>query len=124
MGPFRFEDGRHSRSDRSDGATAVFPGGVSRVEAALWAVVVGVMVLDIALTVYGLSAGFVEANPVIRRVLEVLGIGGLFLAKGIALSIALAVRARFPRFALVPPLGLALPWAAAVGINLAVLTAG
>jgi hypothetical protein len=58
-----------------------------------------------------------------RHALEVLGIGALFLGLAFALTVALAVRARWPDYAIVVPLALAIPWVVAVGINASLLHA-
>jgi hypothetical protein len=117
MVPFRLADGRLTDGDGSDTALASVLGGMSTTERFLWAVVAVAMVLDIVLTAYRLSLGFVERNPVMRYALELFGIGALVLGKAFAVTVALAVRARWPQFAVVVPLALAIPWVLAVGIN-------
>jgi hypothetical protein len=90
-------------------------------EAALWLVVLVAMVLDIATTAYGLSVGLVERNPVVRAALDAFGVAALAAIKVGALALALACRRAWPASALVVPLGLAIPWSLAVGINLALI---
>jgi len=102
-------------------AETLAPGGVSRLERALWCVVVVALVADVGLTAYGLSLGLVERNPIMRQALDVFGIAALAIGKGFALAVGLAVRARWPEYATVVPLGLALPWLVAAGINAALL---
>ena len=94
---------------------------MSDLERALWLVVLGALVLDIATTAYGLSIGLVEQNPVVRQALEAFGFAALVVAKGGAVTIAVAARFAYPKCALVAPLGLAVPWVLAVGVNLAVI---
>lgn len=106
--------------DPEEGVAAVFV-RTSDLELALWAVVVGALLLDIATTAYGLSVGLVERNPVIRHALESFGLAALAVAKAGAVAFALAVRYAWPECALVVPLGLAVPWLLAAGINIAVI---
>jgi len=94
---------------------------VSDLELALWVVVCSALVLDVGLTMYGLSNGFVERNPVMRQALDTIGIAALFVAKFAALGIALGFRVTWPEYALVAPLGLAVPWTLAAAYNAALL---
>lgn len=103
-----------------DGIGAVL-GHVSDLELALWGVVVGALVLDVATTTYGLSVGLVERNPAMRLALDSFGLVSLVVAKTGAVAFALAVRYVWPECALVVPLGLAVPWLFATGINIAVI---
>ncbi|MEF8878481.1 MAG: hypothetical protein V5A60_17325 [Haloarculaceae archaeon] len=92
------------------------------VEAVLWAVALVAMLLDVGLTDYGLAMGLSEVNPIGRMALSALGSVGLLVAKLPVLGIALVGWWLLPdaeRWAV--PLGLALPWGAAVVLNLSVL---
>lgn len=104
-----------------DDSVAAAVGQASDLELALWAVVVGALVLDIATTTYGLSVGLVERNPAMRLALDSFGLVSLVVAKAGAVAFALAVRYAWPECALIAPLGLAVPWLLATGINLAVI---
>lgn len=95
---------------------------VPSAEHALWTVAVVAMLLDVGLTGYGLSAGLSEVNPIGRMALAALGPPGLLLAKLPVLALALAGWRVLPdteRWAV--PVGLALPWSAAVVLNLSVI---
>jgi hypothetical protein len=80
------------------------------------------MLLDVALTDYGLAVGLSEVNPLGRLALAAFGSGGLLLAKPPVLALALVAWRLLPdaeRWAV--PLGLAAPWGIAVVLNLSVL---
>jgi len=96
-------------------------GSVSDLELLLWFVVGSALVLDVGLTAYGLSNGFVERNPVMRQALDTIGIAALFVAKFAALGIAVGFRVTWPEYALVAPLGLAVPWTLAALYNAVLL---
>jgi|GEM_PF-541772 len=106
--------------DADDGIVAVF-GTVTHLELVLWVVVLGAAAMDIVITTYGLSAGFVERNPAMRLALEALGPAALVLAKAAAVGFALVVRYVWPQSALLVPVALAVPWLLATGISLAVI---
>jgi hypothetical protein len=93
----------------------------SDLELALWVLVFWTLVLDIGLTVYGLSVGLVERNPVMRHALDAVGLTALLVAKAAAVAIALGFRMAWPEYAIVAPLGLAVPWALAVVYNATLL---
>jgi len=95
--------------------------GVSDVELVIWTVALVALVLDTALTLYGLSIGLVERNPVVRAGLDAHGPVVLLVAKVAAVAVALAFRVSWPRLGLLAPLSLAVPWCLAVGINVAVI---
>jgi len=97
------------------------PGSVSDLELLLWVLVCWALVLDIVLTAYGLSIGLVERNPLMRQALDVFGLAALGLAKAGAVGIALVFRFLWPEYAIVAPLGLAVPWVLAVVFNAALL---
>lgn len=95
----------------------------SRLEYALWGVVLLAMALDIALTAYGLSIGLVERNPIVRVVIDSFGIAVMAVVKLIALAIGVGFRLAVPRYGLVAPAGLAVPWVVAVINNAALILA-
>ncbi|MFC7139550.1 DUF5658 family protein [Halosimplex aquaticum] len=96
-------------------------GSVSDLELLLWVLVCWALVLDIVLTAYGLSVGLVERNPLMRQALDAFGLSALALAKAAAVAVALVFRALWPEYALVAPIGLAIPWVLAVVFNAALL---
>ena len=96
-------------------------GPVSDLELVLWLLVCWTVVLDIGLTAYGLSVGLVERNPVIRHALDAVGLAALVAAKGVALAVAVVFRIVWPEYALVAPLGLAIPWVLVVVYNVTLL---
>ncbi|MFB6139885.1 MAG: DUF5658 family protein [Halosimplex sp.] len=97
------------------------PGSVSDLELLLWVLVCWALVMDIVLTAYGLSIGLVERNPLMRQALDLFGIAALGFAKAAAVAVALVFRVLWPEYALLAPLGLAVPWTVAVAINAALL---
>lgn len=92
-------------------------------ERPLWALALLSLALDALLTAYGLGLGLVESNPVARRLIGAVGLAGaMLLLKGAALSVGWLAWRFLPRpHRIAAPLGLALPWTAAVGINLVVI---
>ncbi|WP_123538830.1 DUF5658 family protein [Halosimplex salinum] len=96
-------------------------GSVSDLELVLWVFVCWALVLDIVLTAYGLSIGLVERNPLMRQALDVFGLMALGLAKAAAVAVALGFRTLWPEYAIVAPLGLAIPWTLAVVFNAALI---
>ena len=123
MHPFAFDwrpiDGRDAGPDDGDDSGAV--AGVSSLELGLWLVVFAALVLDVATTAYGLSIGLVERNPLVREGIDSVGLVALPVLKLAAVGVALACRRVWPAYAVVVPLGLAIPWSLAVGINLALI---
>lgn len=105
--------------DADDGVASF--ASVSSVELGLWLVVLVAMLLDIATTAYGLSNGLVERNPFVRGALDTFGLAVLPVLKLGAVALALACRRAWPVCAHVVPLGLAVPWSLAAGINLALI---
>ena len=91
-------------------------------ERELWFVVVAAMLVDVTLTVHGLSIGLTEANPIARAAIDSAGVLGLYGLKAGALAVGgccrLVVR---DRYGFVVPVGLGLPSAAAVLINSAII---
>lgn len=85
----------------------------------LWLVVLGVMVADVALTMYGLSAGLVERNPIALFGIEAVGYAVLAYLKVPAIVLGLAGWVFLSECARrLNLIGLAIPWAAASVINL------
>ena len=92
-------------------------------EGHLWALAVAVAAADVALTYWGLQVGLAEGNPVVAALLSHVGILALVALKGALLGLAAGCRWACPRWGPWLPLGLALPWLAAVAINLTWLLA-
>lgn len=93
------------------------------IERQLWVVAVLVAAMDVVLTAWGLQAGLAEGNPVVAALLAEVGIVALAGLKGALLGLAAACRWARPAWGPWLPLGLALPWLAAVAINLSLLAA-
>lgn len=92
-------------------------------ERLIWTVVVVATLLDLSSTIYGLSQGLPEANPVARSAFERYGAVGLGGLKLLALSLAYAVWWLLPRDrAPLLPAALAVPWVGAVCVNLVALS--
>ncbi|GAB3316558.1 hypothetical protein EI982_03925 [Haloplanus rallus] len=90
----------------------------------LWALALGALTLDAALTVVGLRLGLTELNPVAAGLIADVGaLPALVALKGGAVGVGLAGRAVLPaEYRGLVPAGLALPWTVAVVVNL--LTVG
>ena len=94
-------------------------GGFSRRERLLWAVVAVALVGDLLTTYYGLRMGLTESNPVARTAMERFGFLAMVGLKLFAVGVGLCCRRLLPaRHAILVPAGLAVPWLAAVVINL------
>jgi hypothetical protein len=91
------------------------------VERQLWLVAVLLAGLDVALTHWGLQVGLAEGNPLVSALLAEVGIVALAGMKGALLGLAAACRWVRPRWGPWLPLGLSLPWLAAVAVNLTLL---
>jgi hypothetical protein len=92
------------------------------VERELWLLVVGAMLVDVTLTVHGLTLGLAEQNPIARHALESFGVLGLYGLKATALGMGGCCRLLVRnRYAPVIPLGLAVPSLAAAVVNTAVI---
>jgi hypothetical protein len=92
------------------------------IERELWAVVVVMLLADVWLTHVGIEHGLREGNPAVRALIEMFGIGALAALKGTVLGLAGLVAEAVPAWQTpVIPLGLALPWLAAVLVNGALL---
>jgi hypothetical protein len=88
-------------------------------DAWLWGFVAVALVLDVALTYYGLAAGLQEGNPLARSLFERYGVlPSMLLLKGAVVCVALLAYVSLPeRYQPVVPLGIALPWFVASLIN-------
>jgi len=92
------------------------------VERELWLLVGMVLVVDVWLTHTGLQFGLQEGNPVMRVAIDAFGIAVLAGVKLLVLGLAGAMRWAFDgQRGVVVPLGLAVPWLAAVLVNGALL---
>lgn len=98
---------------------------LGRHERLLWGLVVMGVVLDGALTVYGLQQGLVEGNPVVRSAMAQFGqVGGILVVKGVAVCCALAIREAVERnLAPIVPVVVGVLWVAAGVVNLASIVA-
>lgn len=96
---------------------------LARRERALWTLLVLALVADVVSTVLGLRLGHAEGNPVIASVLADAGVLGFFGVKTAVLGAAAGVRLALPQFRVAIPLGLALPWLLAAGLNATLLLA-
>jgi hypothetical protein len=79
--------------------------------------VVLTLVLDVYLTYEGLQHGYAEGNPVMGTLIEEAGFVALGAAKAGVLGVAVLYRSLRPEYAIVIPLGVALPWLSAVAVN-------
>ena len=94
-------------------------GGIER---ELWLVVDVMLVADVWLTYVGIQHGLREGNPAARILIEAFGIGALAVLKAAVVGVAGVVAELVPAWQTpVIPLGLALPWLAAVLVNGALL---
>ncbi|GGK64919.1 MULTISPECIES: DUF5658 family protein [Haloarcula] len=92
------------------------------VERELWLVVAVTLIIDVWLTHVGLQHGLQEGNPLMRAAIETFGIAVLGLTKVGVLGLAGLTRQLLSdQRGVVVPLGLALPWVAAVVINATLL---
>ncbi|WP_290817350.1 DUF5658 family protein [Halovivax sp.] len=88
-------------------------------ERALWGLVAFSLVGDIVTTFVGLHIGLAESNPIARTAIEGWGVLGMIALKAGAVAIALACRPLVDRaYRPIIPAALAIPWTAAVLINL------
>ncbi len=94
-------------------------GGIER---ELWLVVVVMLVADVWLTHMGIEHGLREGNPAVRALIEAFGVAALAAVKGSVLGLAVLVAEAIPAWQTpIIPLGLGLPWLAAVLVNGALL---
>lgn len=90
----------------------------------LWVLTAAVVVGDLLSTVHGLSIGLREQNPVVADVLANHGFAGLVALKVLVLGWAVvAWRALSRRYGVAALVGLVLPQATAVVVNLATILA-
>ena len=90
----------------------------TRLERALWWLVGFSLVGDIVTTFVGLHLGLAESNPIARSAIDGWGVIGMIALKAGAVSVALFCR-RFVEAPYQPivPAALAIPWTAAVLVN-------
>jgi hypothetical protein len=91
------------------------------VEPALWLIALSTLTIDVYLTYHGLQAGLAEGNPVMASAIHGAGFAMLGLAKAVALGTAGLLRASMREHGAVVPLGLSIPWLAAVLVNAVLL---
>jgi hypothetical protein len=92
------------------------------VEAALWGLVLGALVLDAHTTTTGLERGFVESNPAMRAVFAVFGVSAIWQLKTLVVAVAVGCVVLLPREdRLFVPVVLGLPWAFAALSNVGLL---
>ncbi|WP_254543564.1 DUF5658 family protein [Halomarina pelagica] len=107
---------RHGWNDRSPLSVA------ARHERAFWGLAATAMLLDVALTHYGLRLGLVEMNPIASQVIAQYGLPGMVGMKSFGFGVALFGRqVVHRRYAALVPLALALPWLVAVCINVVMI---
>ncbi len=87
-------------------------------ERELWFVVLFALAADIVLTYFGLQQGLTELNPVARTAIESIGAWTMVPLKAAAVGVALSCRPLLPdEYTGLVPVGLAVPWLVASGIN-------
>lgn len=87
-------------------------------ERELWILVVGMLLVDFGLTVYGFQLGLVERNPIALALLSTFGVPGLLALKGGALAIAAILRPLLPdEYGALVPLALTISWSYAIIVN-------
>lgn len=91
------------------------------VEGELWVLAIATAALDVYLTYWGLQVGLTEGNPIVARLIDVVGIAALVALKIGVFGLAGLARWRQPIWGPWISLGLTLPWLAAAGINGALL---
>lgn len=91
-------------------------------ERELWFVVFAAMLVDVTLTVHGLTLGLTELNPIARAAIDAAGVLGLYALKAAALFVGGCCRLVVDdRYGVVVPVGLAVPSLAAVLVNTVVI---
>ena len=90
-------------------------------EELLWLFVLVVLTADIILTYQGLRHGLTEANPIMHHAFEGVGFAMLGLTKAVVLGFAGVARELLPERGPVIPVGLGIPWFAAVVVNVVML---
>ena len=114
-------DGRHWRTltRGADRRVTAAMANVEGWERALWVLVGVALVGDLLTTYYGLKIGLTESNPVARAAIEQFGFSAMVVLKLFAVAVGVVCRQLLPkRHGLLVPAGLAVPWSAAVVINL------
>ncbi|WP_254862053.1 DUF5658 family protein [Halovivax gelatinilyticus] len=96
-----------------------FLADATRFERVLWGLVGLSLVGDIVTTFVGLQMGLAESNPIARSAIDGWGVIGMIALKAGAVAVALFCR-RFVEEPYQPivPAALAIPWTAAVLVNL------
>jgi len=93
--------------------------GIDGWERTLWILVGIALVGDLLTTYYGLKIGLTESNPVARAAIEQFGFSAMVALKLFAVGVGICCRQLLPeRHGLLVPAGLAVPWTAAVVVNL------
>ena len=95
--------------------------GVKQHERQLWGLLVFALLADVVLTYHGLRAGFTEGNPMMRMAIDAAGIFALLGVKLLVVGFGAVTRSLLDERGAVVPLGLALPWLVAAGINASLL---
>lgn len=91
-------------------------------EQELWFVVFAAMLVDVTLTVHGLTLGLTEVNPIARGAIDAAGVLGLYALKAGALFVGGCCRLVVDdRYGVVVPVGLAVPSLVAVLINTVII---
>lgn len=106
------------RSDWSEPVTRPIQNAMERIrltllanETLLWILVVGALLIDLGLTLYGLELGFSEQNQLAARLLTWFGAAGVIALKLGALGLAVGLRQLLPvGYRGLVPLALAIPW--------------
>lgn len=114
-------DGRHwpTLTPSRDRGVATTMANVDGWERILWVLVGVALVGDLLTTYYGLKIGLTESNPVARAAIEQFGFSAMIALKLFAVGVGVCCRQLLPeRHGLLVPAGLAVPWTAAVVINL------
>ena len=114
-------DGRHwpTVTHASERRVTAALTGIEGWERTLWILVAVGLVGDLLTTYYGLQVGLSESNPVARAAIEQFGFTAMVALKLFAVGVGLGCRRLLPeRHALLVPAGLAVPWLAAVVVNL------
>jgi hypothetical protein len=94
---------------------------LSAVEHELWLIVLATLTIDVYLTYVGLQAGLTEGNPLMHHAFETVGFAVLGLIKAVILGVAGFTREAWPSHGPYIPLGLSMPWLAAVLVNSSLL---
>lgn len=103
-----------------ESASFVRRANISRLEKALWALVLVGLIGDVATTYVGLQLGLVESNPVALWLIQTFGVFGMLLLKVSTLAIGVVCRGFLPsKYTAMIPACIAPPWCLAALINLA-----